>query len=292
MAPPTLQNEWTLPGGRGTIRLRRLRTLDEYRACEALQEETWGKEYTDRVPSSILLVTQKIGGLTAGAFDEQDSLVAFVFGITGYTGGTPVHWSDMLAVRPAVRGLGIGTRLKWFQRAEMLKLGVRRISSTFDPLVARNANLNLNLLGASIDEYVPDMYVESESRLHRGLGMDRCVVAWLITSPHVEAIAAGNPPPAREPDPALPVVNSERHRSGVVRPVARPPVESADVLIEIPADIELVRDDSVETARLWRQSTRAAFLHYLHHGYGVRSFVRSPDRDRCFYLLSRRETVP
>ena len=65
------------------IDIRPLRTLDELRACVALQRETWGEEFTDVVPTSILKVSQRIGGVAAGAFDEQGTLLGFVYGLTG-----------------------------------------------------------------------------------------------------------------------------------------------------------------------------------------------------------------
>ena len=47
---------------------------------------------------------------------------------------------------------------------------------TFDPLVAKNAHLNLNLLGARVVEYVRDMYGTTTSPLHNGLATDRLIV--------------------------------------------------------------------------------------------------------------------
>ena len=60
--------------------------------------------------------------------------------------------------RPEARDHGIGRRLKLYQRSLVAELGVTRILWTFDPLVSRNAHLNLNALGARVTDYVPDMY--------------------------------------------------------------------------------------------------------------------------------------
>src|SRR5690606_28979184 len=101
-----------------------------------------------------------------------------VFGLTGLEHGRLVHWSHMLAVRPEWRDLGVGTRLKAYQREAVARLGVEVIYWSFDPLMARNAHLNLNRLGARVAEYVEDMYGATGSTLHAGLGTDRLVVVW------------------------------------------------------------------------------------------------------------------
>src|SRR3954470_11312668 len=163
------------------IDIRPLRTLDELRACVSLQRETWGNEFTDVVPTSILKVSQRVGGVAAGAFDAEQKLLGFVYGLTGVENGRIVHWSDMLAVRPEARNLGLGRRLKEFQRRIVQQLGGVVIYWTYDPLVARNAHLNFNVFGVRIVEYVRDMYgSDTGSDLHRGIGTDRLVVGWPV----------------------------------------------------------------------------------------------------------------
>ena len=168
------------------VDIRPLQTLDELRACVTLQRETWGDEFTDVVPASILKVSQRVGGVAAGAFDADGKLLGFVYGLTGVEDGRIVHWSDMLAVRPEARNLGLGRRLKDFQRHAVQQVGGVVIYWTYDPLVARNAHLNINVFGAHIAEYVEDMYGETESPLHRGIGTDRFIVAWPVADAEVE----------------------------------------------------------------------------------------------------------
>ena len=71
----------------------------------------------------------------------------------GFVEGRPFHWSHMLAVDRSARDLGLGTRLKLYQRDLLLPLGIDEVRWTFDPLEARNAHLNFNHLGAEVAEY-------------------------------------------------------------------------------------------------------------------------------------------
>ncbi len=253
----------------------------------ALQRETWGDSFTECVPPAILMVGQKIGGVTAGAFGPDGRLLGFVFGLTGVREGRPVHWSDMLAVREEARGRGLGKRLKAYQRELLLETGVDVAYWTYDPLVARNAHLNLNHLGTEIREYVPDMYgADTGSELHSGLGTDRFVVVWKLRDPRVERTLAGEG--AADPGPAAqaPVANADPAPGGA-RPLEREPPQADAVRIEIPEDIQAVKSTSPETAARWRASTRRAFLHYLGHGYRVTTFYRDRESGRCFYVLQR-----
>ncbi len=45
------------------VTLREIRTQDEYRACVALQKEVWGAGFTEIIPSVILMLGQKLGGV-------------------------------------------------------------------------------------------------------------------------------------------------------------------------------------------------------------------------------------
>ena len=150
-----------------TIEIRSLDGLNEFQACVDLQCETWGEGFSDVVPPSVLKVAQRVGGVVLGAFGPDRNLVGFVFGLTGVERGRIVHWSDMLAVRPEARNIGVGRRLKEEQRKVVRELGGDVIYWTFDPLVGRNAHLNLNKLGVRVSEYVVDMYGITDSHAPR-----------------------------------------------------------------------------------------------------------------------------
>lgn len=267
-----------MAAGDGLV-IRPLVSLDDYRACVALQEETWGAGFSERVPTAILKVSQRIGGVTAGAFDAGGALLGFVFGMTGVERGAIVHWSDMLAVRPDARRRGLGRMLKEYQWAACRAVGVRRIYWTFDPLVARNAHLNFAVLGVYAVEYAENMYGDTASVLHRGIGTDRFVVAWPVTEPAPgHLLGRGTADAARQ----APLVAADG------------PVPSAAPLVrvEVPLDIAAVQARALDEAAAWRRSSRAAFQAALAAGYRVAGFYRDEAAGRAFYALVSPDSEP
>lgn len=265
------------------VTFRSFATPEDYQACVELQREIWGRDFSDVVPLSILKINQKVGGVSAGAFAADGRILGFVWGMTGVRAGKPFHWSHMLGVAPDTRDLKVGERLKWFQRELLLPLGIEEVEWTYDPLEARNAHLNLNKLGGEVVEYVEDMYAgEMGSELARGIGTDRFIVRWSIASPRVAAARAGEFP-CDDPSTwaTAPILGIEAGVEAFAFPL------SPRVRVEIPADIQAVKQDDPDLAAAWRRSTRRAFLHYFERGHRVTAYLRdAPDVERRFYGLS------
>jgi predicted GNAT superfamily acetyltransferase len=255
-----------------TIDVRQLVEHADLSEGVTLQRRVWGEGYRDSVPASMLKISQKVGGLAAGAFLASGEMVGFVYGLTGVDASRRIiHWSHMLAVLPEHRNHGIGRRLKTFQREFLSKLGVEASYWTFDPLVARNAHLNLNLLGVRLIEYVPDMYADTGSDLH-AFGTDRFIAEWPLRAERTPSLNGDHSPASPSP-----VHDAKRNGDG-------PPADAV-VRIEIPEDAEAMRTHALPALREWRATTRAAFLERMAAGYGVTGFVR--EQGRSFYVLQR-----
>jgi predicted GNAT superfamily acetyltransferase len=218
----------------------------------------------------MLTIVQHVGGVALGAFDARDQLVGFVFGVTGIIDGQPVHWSHMLAVDERCRDQGVGRQLKTAQRDVLLERGVARARWSFDPLVARNAYLNLVRLGTEVVEFVEDMYGENPMSVTDSIiGSDRLIVEWDLIGP----VTADTAEAADAPLVAL------EHGSADDLPSA------PRVRIAVPRDIQVLKHRDPERARMWRTVTSRAFRHYIALGYRVAGFHRGRPGARSTYLL-------
>lgn len=256
------------------FQVRDLISTDDYEQCVALQRETWGDDFRELVPPAVLKIVQIVGGLAAGAFDADGRLVGFVFGLTGVRRGSLVHWSHMLAVREDLRDRGVGQQLKLYQRDRLRAMGIDAMYWTYDPLVARNAHLNLNRLGAVVEEYVPDMYGSNPmSGTDSVIGTDRFIVEWRLAS-----APGGREPTDIEDAPVI--------APGSPAACAATLPDAPVVRVEIPEDVQGLKQQDPATAAAWRAATRRAFLHYLGRGYVVEGLVRTRG-GRCFYVVRR-----
>ena len=269
--------------------IRHVRTHDEFEQCVELQAATWGADFRESVPATILKITQRLGGVTAGAFAPDGALLGFVFGVTGIEHGSIVHWSDMLAVDARAQNHGIGRELKKFQRDAVRAIGATRMYWTFDPLVARNAHFNLNRLGAHVGEYVENMYgADTGSALHSGLGTDRFVAVWPLDGANGDDASRRAPVGAEWR--AAPILNAADGSTADLRALADAPPERARV--EVPGDIRALQNGRIEEAVKWRQSTRQALKWALAHGYSIEQFDLEPATSRGYYLLDRTSRAP
>jgi predicted GNAT superfamily acetyltransferase len=289
--------EWQVEGKR--FHIREAESEAEYHAIEEIQREAWSFSDLDIVPAATIIATQHAGGIVLGAF-EEDYMIGFAYGFPALEAGRPSIHSHMLAVRPEYRNAQAGFRLKLAQRDMTLNLGLDEITWTFDPLQSLNAHLNFAKLGVISNRYIVNFYgEETSSPLHRGFGTDRLWVRWLVASERVAGRINRdeNSPRATTLAPDSEDFKALIQSALVVRADGRPllaedlggQLRDSRCLIEIPGNINALKEEDPASGREWREATREAFLSAIEAGFTVADFLKLDVKNspRWFYLLAR-----
>ena len=263
------------------VTLRALTTLDDADAIVRVMVATWGEE----MPRETIRALAGSGNVPWGAFDG-DELIGYVLGwaAVAEAGGLHEH-SHMLAALPDRRHGGVGFALKLAQRASCLDRDIHLVRWTFDPLVARNAHLNINKLGATCDRFHRDYYGQMPDAINAGDRSDRLVVRWrLDPDPQV---------PAR-PANARTLVDSNGPADAPVPHVdERALADLADraVAVQVPVDHAALRALDPGLGAAWREATGAALEACFAGGLAVVAF--DPDREggRPTYFLAREDAA-
>jgi predicted GNAT superfamily acetyltransferase len=273
-----------------SIAIRDIETVSDMHQVEALEKEIWGCNDLDVLPATMLSASREVGGVLAGAYNDQ-SLVGFVYGFPGLEDGEITHHSHMLAVKPSQRNLNLGYRLKLAQRDRVLAQNIKRITWTFDPLQSLNAYFNFNKLGVVANKYKVNFYGESTTSFLHQFGTDRLWVSWMIQSDRVNRRLNNQSSES--------IFTSELPRLVQVRngePIASESVKFAGdpyVAIEIPSDINALQQKDPRLALRWREITRAAFTAAISSDYLVQDFFRGQRAEESFgvYVLSAQTKI-
>jgi len=166
--------------------VRPLSGQEEIAEAVRLQKIIWGFDDLELLPVRFFIVASRIGGQTFGAFDGS-LMAGFLLAIPGIKkDGTQYLHSHMLGVLKEYRDAGVGQMLKLAQRDDALARGIPLIEWSFDPFEAKNAYFNLQLLGAIVRNYIPNMYGIRMNPIDGGLPTDRCIAEWWIGKTQVK----------------------------------------------------------------------------------------------------------
>ncbi|MEX2502939.1 MAG: GNAT family N-acetyltransferase [Trueperaceae bacterium] len=257
--------------GLESVAIRSLERIEELHGCEAIEKVVWQVDDREIVPASALRALQHAGGLVAGAFDG-DRMVGYVLGFLARPVGetaTGLH-SHLLAVLPEYRKTGLGRALKRYQRSWALERDLPWVSWTFDPLLAVNARLNLEQLGAIGVAYFADFYGTLGGVVYGSLATDRLLIRWDIGSEQVRQLADGRPRPLLD-GPAPPVALGEAEDGGPGS--VRTDLDAATVQVRVPASFPPLLYEAPKQAEAWRVAVREAMGHYVGRGYRAVRFL-------------------
>ena len=222
------------------IQVRKLETLTDQTLGRDIFDKTWAMDSGTEITPNLLQAMVHSGAYLSGAFIDKKCVgAAFAFPAT--TKGLHLH-SHMTAVLDKYRDQGIGYALKIDQWHWAKKNNYAEITWTFDPLVARNAKLNLIKLGVDISAYYPNFYGDMPDALNAGDESDRVMASWKVV---------GEQPLAK---------------SIITNP------SGSDRLIKIPEDIVAIRSEDISENLKWRHKVRDEFMLAFEKGGKVVGF--------------------
>jgi len=290
--------------------IRLIETPEEMRDVEEIQRVVWPDSETDVVPLHLLITAAHNGGLVLGAFVEE-KMIGFVFGFPGIEttpdGPRPKHCSHMMGIHPDHRDDGVGFALKRAQWQMVRHQSLDHITWTYDPLLSRNAYLNIAKLGAVCVTYHRSEYGDMRDGLNAGLPSDRFQLDWWINTQRVQKRLS------KRPRPTIKLMHAARaglhpfytlHQSalrhaqggapGLVRPPEHvPPFEDRLLMAEIPADFLALKSADFSLARDWRFFTRELFETAFEKNYIVTDFIfdQNNGNPRGLYVLIHGEST-
>ncbi len=275
-----------------------LESPEDMTAVEELQRVVWPGSETDVVPAHMLITAIHNGGLVAGAFVDGQ-LIGFVFGFPGIEftpdGPRPKHCSHMMGIHPMHRDSGVGFALKRAQWQMVRHQGVDHITWTYDPLLSRNAYLNIAKLGAVCNTYRRSEYGEMRDGLNAGLPSDRFQVDWWVHTRRVERRLGKRPRRPLKLDnfskaDLQPLYSLQPQAEGWFRPPEHvAPLDGKLTLAEVPTDFGALKEADFSLARDWRFFSRELFETAFSTGYIITDFIF--DSGRSLYVLTHGEST-
>jgi predicted GNAT superfamily acetyltransferase len=222
------------------ISICKLNSHTELNLAREIFDKTWAMDAGTEITPNLLQAMIHSGAYLSGAFIDGECVgAAFAFPAT--TGGLHLH-SHMTAVIDKFRDKGIGHALKVDQYKWAKQNNYKEITWTFDPLVARNAKLNILKLGVDISAYYPNFYGDMPDELNAGDESDRVMASLKV------------------------VGDAPTQRTAISAP------DKSAVLIAIPSDIVAIRVKDIAENLRWRRLVRDEFVGVLARGGKVVGF--------------------
>lgn len=257
------------------LSIRVLSGIEEQDLARAIFDEVWPSAEGTQITANLLQAMVHNGTYVAGAFIRNE-IVAAAFAFPGLDTQKNLHLhSHMAAVKERYRNRHIGTALKFHQKSWALEHGYDTITWTFDPLVRRNAKLNLVKLGVQVFDYFSDFYGDLPDALNAGDPTDRVIARWDIANLDLapKEIDGKEIPVALEMLDGRPIQHEVN-------------LESSQVLCYLPVDIIELRARDSALALKWRLAMRNQLQPRLNDGWHISGFTSDGA-----YILTRSHIV-
>lgn len=255
---------WQVPAAPEGIVIRSLEVASEIQDAAGVFDSVWPPlGGGTQVPPNLLRAITHSGGYCSAAYIADEPVAAALAIVGVHEGvnkdvnmgenGQHLHLhSHMAGVLEQYRNRRIGTLIKAHQRWWALSRGIDTIVWTFDPLVARNAKLNLVNLGVSVRDYEVNFYGAMTDAINVGEESDRVFAWWDLTGERARAAARGELGPIAE-------------------------LTASQVLVQAPEDIVALRISDPKAAQEWRFEMRTNLMREFANGREIVGVTENGD---------------
>ncbi len=247
---------WQVPAAREGIEIRSLEVASEIQDAAEIFDLVWPPlGGGTQVPPNLLRAITHSGGYCSAAYiaDEPIAAALAIVGVSEGENGQHIHLhSHMAGVLEPYRNRRIGTLIKAHQRWWALSRGIDTIVWTFDPLVARNAKLNLVNLGVRVRDYEVNFYGAMNDAINVGEESDRVFAWWDLAGDQARAAARGELGPIME-------------------------LSASQVLVQAPEDIVALRISDPKAAQEWRFEMRENLMREFANGREIVGVTENGD---------------
>ncbi len=242
---------------RAGVRVRSLTEVSELLDAQHVFDEVWPPAGGGtQVASNMMRAIVHAGGYACAAYRDDEPIGAALGFVGRHRAEGEWHGhlhSHMAAVLDPYRDQHIGSALKLHQRVWSLEQGIDTVVWTFDPLVRRNARVNLVKLGVDVEGFEADFYGPMDDGINSGDPTDRLFAWWRVDSPRVHAAMRGE---VAEIDVDLLAAQGRDVR-----------------VIALPDDIVALRSQDGVAALEWRLRVREELHDAFASGYRVTGFA-------------------
>ena len=244
------------------ISYRTTESIEDMQHIVDLERVVWGMSDTDCMPIHVMRMCVHSGGAIFVA-EVLNKTVGLCISFPAIHNNKRILWSHITGVHPNHQGKGIGKALKFKQREWAKENGFEAVGWTFDPLQSANANFNLNVLGAYVDQYHVNFYGDMQDELNKnGLPSDRLQAHWLLEDTS-NAIDIGELLYLITADDGIPVLKTI-------------PAEQPPIAIPLP---------NKQMLPIWQPLIRQAFQAAFSNNYRAVQFIRPTQGNPYYYLV-------
>ncbi len=247
------EDDLVAASSRADVEVRTLTDLSDLEDARSVFDSVWpsGAGATQIQPNLMKAIVHA-GGYASAAY-RRGTPIGAAFGFLGRhdeLGHPAPHLhSHMAAVLDPYRDQHVGSALKMHQRVWCLDAGLDTIVWTFDPLVRRNAIVNLLKLGVDVEGFEVDFYGSMDDAINAQDPTDRLFAWWRLASVRAEAASRGR-----------------LHRLNAAELIEN----GRDIIeVELPADIVSLRKSDPVVAAQWRVAVREALVAAFAAGFAI-----------------------